>query len=280
MATIGQGIVGGFRGAVGPVVGYQWRGRWCMRSRPQTVRNPRTEAQQRHRMMFKAEVQLASRMNWLLRESFAGLSLDAGLTPCNYFIRENQHCFGWSRVPAEGREGEEAEGRLTVDWGSLVLSHGPVAPVAFGVPRVTEGTTLTIGFERNPLHVRADAFDKVYLFLYCPELEACWLASPVYRRAQEVGVVLPRRWAGKEVQLWGVVSDDKGRWSETIYIGYGPLEDSGEEEDSECMEGSEYSEGSECSEKQMVESYSSGCHTPPPSLRSGPPPLTLGEERR
>ena len=90
-----------------------------------------------------------------------------------------------------------------------------------------------------------------------------------------------RCWAGKEVQLWGVVSDDKGRWSETIYIGYGPLEDSVEEnamavETAEGLKYPEQSEGLEYSEKQMVGSYSSGCHTPPPSLRSGPPPLSQG----
>lgn len=213
MATIGQGVLGGFSGKVGPVVGYQWRGRWCLRGRPAAVRNPRTEAQQRHRMMFREEVRLASRMNWLIRESMAGLSLDEGLTPCNYFVKENQGCFGWS------------EGQLTVDWSRLVLSHGPVAPVAFGVPEVSEGTRLTVAFEKNPLHVRADAYDKVYLYVFCAELETGYLVAPVYRREQRISVLLPAEWQGREVQLWGLVGDERGRWSETIYIGYGPLEE-------------------------------------------------------
>ena len=223
MARIGQGIVGGFSGSVGPVVGYQWRGRWYMRSRPQEVSNPRTEAQQEHRMMFREEVRLASRLNWILRESMGDLSLDEGLTPCNYFIKENQKNFGWMA----GTEG--AEGRLTVDWANLVLSHGPVAPVGFGVPEVSEGTRLTIGFEKNPLHVRAGAFDKVYLYLYCTDLEEGFLVAPVYRHEQRVSVVLPAKWAGREVQLYGLVEDQQGRWSETLYIGCGPLEEGTEE---------------------------------------------------
>lgn len=211
MAKIVQGIAGGFSGSVGPVVGYQWRGRWCMRSHPQSVRNPRTERQQAHRMMFKEEVQLASRMNWALRETFDELSLAEGLTPSNFFIRENQQAFAWS------------EGQLVVDWGALRLSMGPVAPVAFGVPEVRDETVLTVAFEKNPLHVRADAHDKVHLYVYCPEAKSGYLAAPVYRHTQRVSVVLPRMYAGKEVHLWGLVQDSQGRWSESIYIGYGPL---------------------------------------------------------
>ncbi len=176
-----------------------------MRSHPQTVRNPRTEAQQEHRQMFKEEVQLASRMNWVLKESFNALSLAEGLTPCNFFIRENQHAFAWS------------DERLTVDWASLRLSMGPVAPVAFGVPELTE-ETLTVAFEKNPLHVRADVHDKVYLYVYCPEAEQGYLAAPVYRHTQRVSVVLPRTFAGRELHLWGLVEDRQGRWSESVYI--------------------------------------------------------------
>ena len=205
MAKIVQGVTGGFSGSVGPVVGYQWRGRWCMRSHPRAVHNPRTEAQQEHRQMFKEEVQLASRMNWVLKESFNVLSLAEGLTPCNFFIRENQHAFAWS------------DERLTVDWASLRLSMGPVAPVAFGVPELTE-ETLTVAFEKNPLHVRADAHDKVYLYVYCPEAEQGYLAAPVYRHTQRVSVVLPRTFAGRELHLWGLVEDRQGRWSESVYI--------------------------------------------------------------
>ena len=210
MAKIVQGVTGGFSGSVGPVVGYQWRGRWCMRSHPRAVRNPRTEAQQEHRQMFKEEVQLASRMNWVLKESFNALSLAEGLTPCNFFIRENQHAFAWS------------DERLTVDWASLRLSMGPVAPVAFGVPELTE-ETLTVAFEKNPLHVRADVHDKVYLYVYCPEAEQGYLAAPVYRHTQRVSVVLPRTFAGRELHLWGLVEDRQGRWSESVYIGFDGL---------------------------------------------------------
>jgi hypothetical protein len=97
-----------------------------------------------------------------------------------------------------------------------------VAPVAFGVPELTE-ETLTVAFEKNPLHVRADVHDKVYLYVYCPEAEQGYLAAPVYRHTQRVSVVLPRDFAGRELHLWGLVEDRQGRWSESVYIGFGSL---------------------------------------------------------
>ena len=51
MAKQHYGINGGYRGAVGTVIGYEWNGRWCLRSRPRRVHNPRTERQQQLRQL-------------------------------------------------------------------------------------------------------------------------------------------------------------------------------------------------------------------------------------
>ena len=111
-----------------------------------------------------------------------------------------------------------------VDWSALVLCEGPVAPVAFGTPEVVGGTTLSIAFEGNPQHLPADNYDRVQVFAYCPDIEMAFLAIPVYRREGRLSVALPELFGGHEVQLWGMVQDAAGRWSETIYIGCGPIE--------------------------------------------------------
>ena len=250
MATISDGYLGGFSGSLGPVVGYQWRGRWCMRAKPQMVKNPRTEAQQRHRSLFREEVRLAARMNRVVKQTMAAPSLEAMMTPCNYFIHRNQGAFGWSSAlghtagfqehtdsstlaslgsPSPSLGDELNSGRLTVDWERLVLSEGPVAPVEFGMPVVTDRTRLKISFEKNPLHLRADKYDRVYLYVYCPDAECGFLPMPVYRITQEISVLLPSSMAGREVHLWGLVQDDRGHWSNSVYIGHGPLENTVEE---------------------------------------------------
>ncbi len=202
----------GLKGKVGLLVSYQWRGKWITRTFSSKPRNPRSEKQQAHRMLFKQEVQLAGRMNWVLRETLDAISAEHGMTACNYFIKKNQSAFS-----AE-------DGMLAVNWANLVLSEGPVAPVAFGAPEITERSTLTVNFERNPLHISSSNFDRVYVYLYCPETKMGFFTAPVYRRERRLSVVLPESFIGHEVQLWGMVQDQAGRWSETIYIGYGPVE--------------------------------------------------------
>ena len=218
MAKQIDGYLGGFRGKLGPAVGYVWNGVWCLRSRPGKVRNPRTEAQQQHRELFKQEVQLAATMGRALNKGLGTVARSMHMTPQNLFVKASQEAFSLE------------DGRLAVDYSQLVLSAGPVAPVAFGAPEVTVGNVLSISFEKNPLHVRADWSDGVYLFVYCPELGGGYLTAPVYRKDQRISVVLPSGFAGKEVHLYGFVQDAHGRSSETIYIGFGRMEPTEETE--------------------------------------------------
>ena len=253
MAIIRDGYLGGVQGRMGPTVGDQWRGKWVVRTVSSHPRNPRTAAQQEHRMLFKQQVQLAGRLNWVLRETLDLVSMEHGMTPCNYFVMRNQEAFGTFSTPSPLRGTPPQEGEtgkpeqtpqslrdsspslgeqlttLAVDWERLVLSEGPVVPVAFGAPEVADGTTLVVPFERNPLHMRADNYDRVYIYVYCPEIERGFFSAPVYRREQRLAVVLPESFAGREVQVWGMVQDAAGRWSQTLYIGHGPIENTEDE---------------------------------------------------
>lgn len=245
MAKQIDGYLGGFRGKLGPAVGYVWKGVWCLRSKPGRVRNPRTEAQQAHREMFKQEVQLASRVRQAVNKGLGEVARPLNMTPQNLFVKANQAAFS------------QEDNRLVVDYARLVLSAGPVAPVSFGVPEVTAGNVLNITFEKNPLHMRAEALDCVYLFIYSPELEAGYLTAPVYRKERRISVVLPNAFAGKEVHLFGFVQDEHGRSSETIYIGFGPLVDEVDNEGSD-FEGSERGvKGSEGEVKGTIASAAS-----------------------
>ena len=53
MGKIKQGILGGFKGKVGTVIGSSWNGIAYMKGLPQSVRNPRTDAQVQQRNFFK-----------------------------------------------------------------------------------------------------------------------------------------------------------------------------------------------------------------------------------
>ena len=63
MGTIKQGILGGFNGKVGTVVGASWKGISYMRGIAQSVRNPKTEAQVKQRNFFTELNELASQLS-------------------------------------------------------------------------------------------------------------------------------------------------------------------------------------------------------------------------
>ncbi len=206
MAKIEGNALGGFRGKLGNLVGYSWKGLWCVRVRPAVVRNPRSEAQQRHRAMFAEEVRLAGRMSWALNIGLAAVADELHMTPCNAFVKANQQAFG-----AEG------DNSLTVDWSGLIVSAGPVAPIELGTPVVSDEGVLEVAFEKNPYHLRADGFDEVHLYIYCPAAGQGYLAAPVYRKERRIRVSLPDDMIGQELHLYAFVTNEKGQSSDTSY---------------------------------------------------------------
>ena len=208
MAKLEGNAFGGFRGKLGNVVGYRWKDVWCVRMRPERVRNPRSEAQQRHRSLFAAEVRLAGRMGWALNVGLAAVSDEMHMTPHNVFVKANQGAFA-----ADGG----SDGGLAVDWEHLIISAGPVSPVALGVPEISGDGVLTVQFEKNTCRMRADNFDQVHLYVYCPAVAMGYLAAPVYRKDKKISLALPETFAGQAFHVYAFVTDKDGRASDTAY---------------------------------------------------------------
>ena len=207
MAKQHYGINDGYRGTVGTVIGYQWRGKWCLRSRPRFVRNPRTPKQMAAREIFSSASRLASRMHSVLRLGMRGEAMKMQRTECNHFMSLNAPCFSL------------VDSQLQVDYENLLVAVGPVAPVGFGTP-TSDASLITIPFERNPLHLSSSSDDEVYLYAWCSELQQGILSTPAYRRQRQVTISLPDNWVGLEVHLYGFVTDYAGRASDSTYIGY------------------------------------------------------------
>ena len=158
MARLDNGFMGGFSGRLGPAVGFERLGRWYLRALPRMVTNPRTEAQQEHRAMFKQEVQLAANMRWAVNTGMKKVAHQMGLTAQNLFVKANQQAF--SMAPSSQlTSGRGAERGLRVDYPTLQVSLGPVAPVAItNVERGVMSDELVVHFEKNPEHQAASAY--------------------------------------------------------------------------------------------------------------------------
>ena len=91
MGKIKQGILGGFKGKVGTVIGSSWNGIAYMKGLPQSVRNPRTDAQVQQRNFFK---ELQGLVSQLSDEQLSSLfpSVNRGMTRRNMLTRQIAAC--------------------------------------------------------------------------------------------------------------------------------------------------------------------------------------------
>ena len=87
MGKIKQGILGGFRGTVGTVVGSSWNGIAYMKGKPQSVKNPKTDAQLQQRGFFRGLQQLVAQLS---DEQLASLfpTVMRGMTRRNMLTRQ------------------------------------------------------------------------------------------------------------------------------------------------------------------------------------------------
>src|SRR5574344_2038045 len=70
MGKISQGILGGFSGKVGNVIGGNWKGINYMRVKPASVANPQTEGQMDQRSRFNAALKFLQPMKDFIKVGF------------------------------------------------------------------------------------------------------------------------------------------------------------------------------------------------------------------
>lgn len=70
MGKIKQGILGGFNGTVGTVIGGSWKGLAYMRGKAQSIKNPRTEKQMAQRIKFGMAQKFVKVMTGYLQVGF------------------------------------------------------------------------------------------------------------------------------------------------------------------------------------------------------------------
>lgn len=209
MGKIHQGVLGGFSGKVGMVVGYTWRGRTCVRVYRHAINYPNTEQQQKQRDWFVSMVRFAAQANGALRLGFRQQSYDAQMTEGNYFVMKNKQHF------------HREAGVVKVDYAQLKIAAGSAVDVYFKQPRFEQDETVRVDFEKNGMALHASGDDRVYLYVYAPDLGAGILSAPATRRSKQVALRLPTAWAGHEVHLYGFVVDKEDRASNSTYIGMG-----------------------------------------------------------
>lgn len=216
MGKINQGILDGFNGKVGTVVGYKIFGKKFMRAYVDKIHNPRTSPQQDNRERFKTLTQLASAFLGAINIGLQRVAKEMRNTACNSFMRINH-----GAVSVMGGEAE-------VDFGSLKCSLGALPKVGFGNASFAEPLRVSVSYDTSADMPRADAQDKVYLFVYQPDTREGLLSAPELRNTGSVEVRVPSTWTGLTVHVYGFAVGDgrenSGLRSESTYVGTGVIE--------------------------------------------------------
>lgn len=186
-------------GKIGQMIYSSWHGRPYMRRMPETVTNPRTEAQQAHRNAFAAVSRLSSDLKEAHLIGLHQQALRQKLDTYSVFKKLNKWCY------ADG----------SIHYPTVIVSKGPVRAVRIESVEVDELRVLRMTFSGEV--TEEDVGDTLHLFIYCAELRDCRSAVPVLRADGVATMQLPEEWADKALHLYVFLRDGKGRTSETMY---------------------------------------------------------------
>lgn len=208
MGTIRKGILGGFSGTVGTVVGANWRGMDVIRSRPKSSGSNPTPAQLMQREKFalaiKFQNSLRSMQSRLYGEN-AGVKSRVNLA-ASYLLRE---------VVAE----ENGQALLLME--KVIVTKGTLT--GFQNIMVTEAPDQTLNFtwDDNSSQMMAKATD-----IFCTAIfeedsgEFAIHEGPEQRDAGAGAVVLPELWAGKTVHVYAFFQNSEQEAAcNSVYLG-------------------------------------------------------------
>lgn len=211
-----MGILDGFVGKVGTVVGSFWKGKPVMRAYKRQVADAKTEAQELLRTRFAAIGSLSGAFISAIRLGFKEVAKRKKWTEGDVFVNENWNCVN-----------ADTPGAATVDYTELVIAKGNLPEAQFGAASFSEPLSVEVPMTDSSEVIGASALDKVYLFVYSPEAGAGMLGDVKFRPDESIACTVPAYWNGHRVHVWGFAigggADNMGVISNSRYLGSGTI---------------------------------------------------------
>jgi len=206
MGTIKQGILGGFSGKVGNVVGASWKGIDYIRSLPSSVSNPRTPGQVTQRTKFSMVQSFLTSMIPVIRVGFK-----------KYTGKQTATNAAMSYNLKNGVIGEGSD--LELDYPNLLISRGKLLPAPS--PSVSINLNDIIVEWDNSISGNASRTDDVILLIYNKTKgESKYDINMFIRSTGEASTAIPANWNGDTLECYFVfVSEDGKQVSNSVYAG-------------------------------------------------------------
>lgn len=207
MGTINKGILGGFSGKVGNVVGGSWKGIDYMRSKGGNRNSNPTEKQLTQQLKFALTMRFLQPMAGLLDISFRNFAImKTGMNSAFGYVIQNAIT---GVYPA-----------LQIDYALALISRGDLPNVL--APAVTPGagSLVTFSWTDNSGVGSAKATDQAILVAFCPALRQAIFTTTGGDRSLLTGELNLLPFSGLEVETWiGFISTSGTSVATSIFTG-------------------------------------------------------------
>ena len=189
MGEIKQGILGGFTGKVGTVIGSTWKNVCYMRAKAINVANPRTLKQQHQRAKLTVAVGFLKRMMPYIR---VGFRLQA--TGCTAYNAAMSYLLNHA-ITGSGTD-------VSIDYNRVLVASGSLQPV-YNAKVTVADTQVTFSWEDNSYMGDASATDVAMPLLYNKERkEVIYLLDGATRSEGTLEMSIPEVWKGEALAIY------------------------------------------------------------------------------
>lgn len=207
MGTINKGILGGFSGKVGNVVGGTWKGIDYMRSKANRRKFTASQLQLEQQVKFALVVRFVQTMTGLVVISFGDFAVrKTGFNSAVSYILKNAIT---GTYPA-----------YSIQYADALVSRGDLPNVLAPTAAGSGGGLLTFNWTDNSGVGIAKATDKALLVAYCPALNLCIYTTGSADRSAKTDSLNLASFSGQDVHTWiGFISENKQNVASSLYTG-------------------------------------------------------------
>ena len=208
MATLSKGILGGFSGKVGPVVGATWRGMDVIRSRPKSSKRTPSEKQLEQQLKFKLAISFLQPIKNIQSRFFgsgSGVKSRVNLA-VSYTISEAI---------------QMVAGLPELIFNKVLITRGELTSFQNAVLTTQPGGVLHLEWEDNSTQGDAAPKDQVSIVCYCAELNNWEIYEGIVMRSDLMAdVTLPAYCLGKTMEVYAFLNNEKQTAASTsLYLG-------------------------------------------------------------
>jgi hypothetical protein len=210
MGKIAQGILGGFSGKVGTVVGGRWKNIDYIRAKPISVANPRTPGQVNQRNRFAITLEYLQPNLGFIQKGYKA-----------YAVGKTEFNAAMSYVLNNAIVGTAPN--FSVDYSLALLSRGSLPGVLNGATDLATAGQVTFSWDDNSTGINANPTDQAMVLVYNPsKKESIAILDGADRTTGTQVVTIPDGYAGDTVELFmAFVTPNGNQVSNSVYLGSG-----------------------------------------------------------